>query len=213
MSDSQFNVEAYFDSLPINISHIDINDKNLSYIPTSIIRFSKLKYLECSYNKLTSLPLLPDSLTHLFCDHNELTYLPKLPKSLKYLQCTHNRLLQLPIIPDHLRHIKCNNNQLTSLPIMHDYSNILFYSNPVHDYIIDIHNINIQIFGFSQTIEIINNLRKTYYSKILKRKMLAWHLYSKRKNYLMILDGMKPNEAEHHYILNQYVGMDIMSYV
>jgi Leucine-rich repeat (LRR) protein len=208
---SEFNIEAYLDSLPANIPNIDVKNKNLTYIPASIIRFKHLIFLDCSYNKLTSLPLLPKTLINLFCNHNELTYLPVLPKSLKYLECTHNRLLQLPTIPARMFECVCYHNQLTSLPMIHNELYLLSFVNPVNDYLIDVIQ-KIRLFGRGHTIERINKFRYTYYGLKMKQKLIAWYLLSKRKNYLMILDGMKPS-AEHHYILNQYVGMDIMSYV
>ncbi len=73
---------------------------------------NSLKILNLSYNNLTSLPELPDSLEELFCDNNQLTSLPKLPKSLKKIICTYNQLTSLPELPDSLKELYCEGNQL-----------------------------------------------------------------------------------------------------
>ena len=80
---------------------------------------SSLKLLNCSYNKLTSLPpTLPESLRDLYCSNNQLTSLPPtLPNSLRDLNCSYNQLTSLPdTLPNYLRVINCSNNQLISLP-------------------------------------------------------------------------------------------------
>ena len=64
-----FNIEEYLNSLPEDIEEINISNKNLTYIP-SLERFRKLKELYCSYNELTSLPLLPNTLKELYSDNN-----------------------------------------------------------------------------------------------------------------------------------------------
>ena len=99
-------------------------------LPNSLIR------LYCSYNKLTSLPdlpnsleellcignqlisplKLPNSLIRLYCSYNKLTLLPNLPNSLKELRCFGNQLKSLPKLTDSLQVLNCFNNQLTSLP-------------------------------------------------------------------------------------------------
>lgn len=53
--------------------------------------------LDCSFNQLTSLPVLPQ-LIELICSNNQLTSLPVLPL-LTVLNCHHNQLTSLPILP------------------------------------------------------------------------------------------------------------------
>jgi Leucine-rich repeat (LRR) protein len=48
-----------------------------------------LKYLNCSDNQLTYLPVLPPTLVHLNCSGNNLTSLPKLPDTLILLDVTY----------------------------------------------------------------------------------------------------------------------------
>ncbi len=85
---------------------------NLLVIPSS------LTYLDCSYDSLISLPTLPNSLTYLNCSNNSLTSLPTLPNSLTYLNCYNNSLTTLPSLPNTLQSLFCAYNQLTSLPTL-----------------------------------------------------------------------------------------------
>jgi len=52
------NVEEYINSLPDNVTYIDISGKGFTYIP-DLSRFKYLKNLYCGNNLLTSLPNLP----------------------------------------------------------------------------------------------------------------------------------------------------------
>ena len=74
-----------------------------------------LKVLSCQKNKLTELPKLPNSLIVLDCFANELTKLPELPNSLNILNCWNNNLTELPKLPNSLTRLYCNNNNLTRL--------------------------------------------------------------------------------------------------
>ena len=51
-----------------------------------------IEKLDCSYNQLTSLPKLPDTLIELYCFYNQLVSLPELPDTLEKLNCVHNNL-------------------------------------------------------------------------------------------------------------------------
>jgi len=101
--------------------------------------YDSIVYINCSYNKITSLPLklpgslrvlgcynnklnelpskLPESLQTLDCSNNDLTELPsRLPESLQKLYCSHNKLTELPNLPESLKILYCSGNKLTSLP-------------------------------------------------------------------------------------------------
>ena len=81
--------------------------------------YDSIVYINCSYNKITSLPLkLPGSLRVLCCSNNKLTELPlKLPGSLRVLGCYNNKLNELPSkLPESLQTLDCSNNDLTELP-------------------------------------------------------------------------------------------------
>ncbi len=77
--------------------------------------------IDCSYNKLESLPridkLFPN-LTHFYCGDNNLTSLPKMNfPNLEYFDCSHNKLTSLPIMNcPNLQYIYCKNNRLYSVP-------------------------------------------------------------------------------------------------
>jgi Leucine-rich repeat (LRR) protein len=114
---SIINIQHYFDSLPDDIEKITIVDKNITYLP-DLSRFTKLKYLSCYNNQLTSLPTLPLNLVTLHCSNNQLTSLPTLPINLQYLYCYSNQLTSLPCLPLNLQYLYCYNNQLTSLPTL-----------------------------------------------------------------------------------------------
>ena len=49
------NIESYLDSLPLDITILNISYKNLLVLP-DLSRFKKLEVLNCSENKLTILP-------------------------------------------------------------------------------------------------------------------------------------------------------------
>ena len=53
----------------------------------------------------------------LFCSHNKLTSLPLLPNTLQKFSCSLNKLTSLPSLPNTLQKFNCDNNKLTSLPI------------------------------------------------------------------------------------------------
>lgn len=137
-----FNINEYLINLPVNITEIKLNNKNLTSIP-DLSKFINLKILNCSFNKITSIPSnLPDSLEFLYmydndltelhdlpsnldtlcCCHNKnLTYLPNLPNKLKKLCCYYNNFTNLPPLPNSLITLYiCFNNRLTSLPLLPD---------------------------------------------------------------------------------------------
>ena len=78
--------------------------------------YDNIVYLDCSYNNLTSLPELPNSLQILYCGSNQLSLLPELPNSLQHLSCNYNQLTKLPKLPNGLQILKCEYNQLVLLP-------------------------------------------------------------------------------------------------
>jgi Leucine-rich repeat (LRR) protein len=126
--DVTFNIEDYLNSLPEDIEEINISNLNITNIP-SLERFRKLKELYCSYNKLTSLPLLPNTLKELYCGGNKLTSLPILPNTLERLSCSYNKLTILPKLPNTLEKLFCSGNKLTILPNLPNTLKELFCDN------------------------------------------------------------------------------------
>ena len=113
-----------------NNLHLRIQPQVLYPSPTSLVS------LDCSFNKLNCLPILPSSIEVLHCNNNQLTELPDLPNnliildcsyndlvdlynlstSIKHLYCHYNKLKKLPKLPCSLEILKCSNNNLISLP-------------------------------------------------------------------------------------------------
>jgi Leucine-rich repeat (LRR) protein len=116
---ASIEVNEYLLSLPLAITHIDIEYRNLSQLP-DLSRFTHLQELQCGNNKLTHLPSLPPNLESLSCDNNEITHLPSLPDNLESLSCDNNKLTHLPPLNHNLRHLYCSANKLTSLPKIND---------------------------------------------------------------------------------------------
>lgn len=103
-----------FEDAVLNISHI-----NLSGV-LQLPRYLRIAQLDCSGNKLTSLPELPSSMLSLYCEDNQLTYLPNLPENLDVLACGYNRLTELPKLPQTLRILSCVSNHIAIYPTLPD---------------------------------------------------------------------------------------------
>jgi len=85
--------------------------------------------LDCSDNRLQSLPQLPDSILILSCHSNYLKYLPELPKQLVILRCADNRLESLPKLPETIEWLACFCNPLKFIPPLPKRPNV--YSVPI----------------------------------------------------------------------------------
>src|ERR1019366_2885870 len=108
----------YFTSLTyLNCSYNSLT--NLPALPNTLI------YLDCGTNSITNLPALPNTLTNLLCNWNALTSLPALPNTLTYLDCYVNSITNLPALPNTLTELNCSNNTLTSLPTLPNALNYL----------------------------------------------------------------------------------------
>lgn len=114
MSGNQMNIDCpeIQEEDNVGLSGLGISDL------TGIEYFINLNQLYCSFNQLSNLPVLPNSLTTLNCQSNQLTSLPNLPATLSLLLCYDNQLTSLPNLPGTLTSLSCGKNQLTSLPIL-----------------------------------------------------------------------------------------------
>lgn len=65
---------------------------------------------------LTSLPVLPESVTSLRLEHSKVTALPLLPQGLKGLTISNNQLRALPELPPGLKSMDVSHNKLVTLP-------------------------------------------------------------------------------------------------
>lgn len=99
---------------------LHLQNMNLTEIDPELLH-EGLITLRCYGNKLTKLPVLPDSLEFLYCNDNCLTVLPNLPSNLVYLDCKNNYLSSLPELPYNLLYLNCCNNQITSLPALNPF--------------------------------------------------------------------------------------------
>ena len=109
-------IESYLNSLPDDITELDVSERMLTYLP-DISRFKSLEKLFCYKNSIVKLPELPKNLKELNCHCNKLTKLPELPKGLRLLRCYANNLTKLEI--DELQHLiklDCGYNKLSKLP-------------------------------------------------------------------------------------------------
>jgi Leucine-rich repeat (LRR) protein len=85
----------------------------ITYIP---VFPDSLRYLDCTNNLLNSLPPFPIGLTQLYCGVNQIDSLPQLPLLLDTLVCSSNNFSQLPLLNNSISYLVCDNNHITSLP-------------------------------------------------------------------------------------------------
>ena len=109
--------------------YIDVRGLELTELPESDL-WSVATIVNCSRNKLRSLPRNLTSVIVLNCDDNELESLPDNLFKIKYVFCSDNRLATLPSMPT-LEWLYCGNNFLTHIPalpnlkILHCFNNRL----------------------------------------------------------------------------------------
>ncbi|MEO8087566.1 MAG: T9SS type A sorting domain-containing protein [Bacteroidota bacterium] len=101
----------------LSATDINCNHYNIQNL-TGVEYFTNLNYLNCLHNQLTSLPILPTSLTTLICGENQFSVIGNLPSSLSIFSCTYNQLTSLPNLPSTLTELICNQNPLTTLPTL-----------------------------------------------------------------------------------------------
>ena len=167
-----FDIEEYFRSLSEDTEGINIDGKNLMYIPP-LSKFVNLKVFSCSNNRLISLPSLPETLTELYCDNNCLTYLPQLNKSLEILYCVCNKLQWLPCLPETLIELYCYDNSLFYLPQLNKSLEILScIDNPIHYLICN--GDNDTLYDIGKKIQILYNFKELYYSLKFKKQFRRW---------------------------------------
>ncbi len=186
-----FIIEDYLNELSQFVECIDISHKGITYLP-DLSKFTNLKKLNCSYNKLTNLPKLGLNLKILCCHHNLLTVLPPLPENLEKIFCYTNKLTSLPPLNINLVELWCSYNELTSLPSLNINLEGLFCSynkltsfpnlnsklrkccyhvNPIFDVI---YNSDISILKYN--IETLNRFKNLFYCLKYKKQFryLLW---------------------------------------
>ncbi|MFY7965268.1 MAG: hypothetical protein ACOVO1_10255, partial [Chitinophagaceae bacterium] len=103
--------------LPPNCTYLQMFNCNLSSIPLAILNSTKLEDLDVSYNLLTNIPNLPNSLKGFDCSNNRLTTLPQLPINLEFLNCAKNNISVLPTLHNNLTVLICSYNKITNIPV------------------------------------------------------------------------------------------------
>jgi Leucine-rich repeat (LRR) protein len=180
-----FCIETYLNNLPETTVSINVNNKQLNYLP-DLTRFTHLEKLYCANNQLTSLPRLNEKLQRLDCANNQLTFLPRLNENLQTLYChdnqlvdlptlnaklcsficSYNQLTSLPRLNENLQELCCNHNQLTSLPRLNKKLNTFWYdNNPIYEII----NSD-KIFLINTKLKILHNFCHLYYCLKFKRQ-------------------------------------------
>jgi Leucine-rich repeat (LRR) protein len=106
----------------ITIKYQNNNNKYKYNSFTQIPNYDKVVYINCTFNKLTSLPELPKLLKTLECSQNQLTLLPEVPKLLQQLGCEYNQLKSLPELPINLTELEYSNYKIKQ---KHKYLNKL----------------------------------------------------------------------------------------
>ena len=112
-SDSLLDIEACSDIL-----WIDCTSKQISNLD-GIQFFTNLSHLNCSYNTITELLIIPNQVTHLntsYCVN--LDTIGELPSTLSYLNCNYNQITTLPILPGGLEKLFCSVNTLEQIPYL-----------------------------------------------------------------------------------------------
>jgi Leucine-rich repeat (LRR) protein len=101
--------------LPDSLEILDISYNCISEMTTPLP--NRLKALEISFNPITVLPALPDTLTHLGCISCPIGVLPELPPVLEMLYACACGLNSLPELPPTLTTLSVSGNDIRSFPV------------------------------------------------------------------------------------------------
>lgn len=82
----------------VNATQISLSGSYITNL-IGIKYFDNLIALNCSYNQLTGLHALPNSLINLYCNNNQINILSILPNSIKALHCYNNQWSSPPTLP------------------------------------------------------------------------------------------------------------------
>jgi len=167
------NTIELLSTFSLDIKIIDISNKNIIGI-LNLKQFTNLEKLDCSHNNITQLINLSNKLKYLNCSYNKIIKITKLPDLIGF-NCSHNPICQLYIpfnviitkYPKNLSHItygKNFNKSLQNLPI--SLKEIYFgssFNKPIGDILSNYHNIHTIHFGenFNQSIDFLPPKLKT----------------------------------------------------
>lgn len=100
--------------LPDNLIKLNCSRNRLTFFNTELP--SELEYVDCSYNLMTAIPIMPINCRYIDCSHNRIETIPELPMVCEYFDCSHNRLSVLPVLPDSLIYINFLDNYMENTP-------------------------------------------------------------------------------------------------
>ena len=198
----KFKDFASIDDIPLNITKLDFTNLKLKTLP-DLNRFTQLRVLYCSNNRLTNIDNLPPNLEYIYCSHNHISCINNLPFWLEGLFCNNNRIRYINEFPPYLLRLFCNDNQLTSIPDLPFLFEVLMcYRNPL---------ISLPYLPYSllflhcqfmpdiypdrsyDTINTVNNFRYNYFTLKYGHKLL-FYLIKKRMHkikYELLEQGAK----------------------
>ena len=101
-------------TLPDSLESLDISYNYISEITRSLP--PRLKVFNISYNPITVLPVLPDTLITLGCTKCPIGALPPLPQFLEDLYASGCGLTSLPALPTSLTTVSVLSNYITTFP-------------------------------------------------------------------------------------------------
>ncbi|MBK7809059.1 MAG: hypothetical protein IPJ51_22665 [Saprospiraceae bacterium] len=99
--------------LPTTLTHMDCSVNKLESLPSLS---SGLKELNISWNKISKIQSLPNTMTKFEAENNMLSNLPNIPDSLKFINVNSNHLKVLPTLNQKLHTVFVSNNALSNLP-------------------------------------------------------------------------------------------------
>ena len=100
----------------INIIESEIVELYCDKNKLTTINYSKnLRILSCSYNKISNLDNMINTIINCNCSHNKIKYFNNLSESLLYFNCSFNQLFVFEQIPENLIVLNINNNKLLEL--------------------------------------------------------------------------------------------------
>ena len=130
---TKFCIETYINNLPENTEIINVNNKQIKFLP-DLTRFTNLEALYCDNNQLLTIPSLNANLCELICSYNQLTTLPTLNENLQILCCNNNQLTNLPSLNKNLKTFWYDNNPIYEIINSHKFVIIKKKINILHTF-------------------------------------------------------------------------------
>lgn len=106
-------------SLSSSIVELDLSGNKITAFSEDIWHLTNLEKLDVSFNKLTELPKLPNSIKRLIANNNKIekVEVSELP-SLEFVTFSFNNLTSLPVYTDHLsKSLFCSHNHIKTISI------------------------------------------------------------------------------------------------